>query len=286
MGLSDRDYAQHNQPGVHLQAPQSLTMQLVLINIGVYVAQVLLDGPERRVTSTLALYSGWFFEPWNVYRLLTYGFLHDVNSVAHIGLNMLILWMFGSEIEQRYGRREFLYFYLGAIVAAGLIWSLSELAHGTLATLVGASGGVSAVFALYALTWPNRQVLFMFFIPMPMWIAAAIAIFFDIQGALSRSGNVAFTAHLAGAVFGLYYYKFGFSPGRWIADRVNGMPKMSGPRLKVHRPDAGFTDEPAEDAVDEILRKIQREGQESLTRKERQTLERASRELQRKNRLD
>jgi membrane associated rhomboid family serine protease len=51
--------------------------------------------------------------------LLTYGFLHSTEDIAHILINMLVLFMFGREVEARYGKREFLLFYLVGIIAAG-----------------------------------------------------------------------------------------------------------------------------------------------------------------------
>ncbi len=284
MGLYDREYAQDDRPGVQLQMPQSLTMQLVLINVAVYLAQTF--GGDQ-VTGLLCLTSDWFQRPWEAYRLLSYGFLHSTRDIFHILMNMFVLWMFGREVEVRYGRREFLWFYLSAIVMAGLFWSVSEALNGTQAILVGASGGTVAVFVLFALTWPQRKMVLIFlpFYPIPAWVMAAAYVAYDAYGAMYRSSNVAFTAHLAGAVFALYYFKFNFSPGRWLADKFAGASVKRGPKLRVHVPDAA-PDEDEQDQVDEILRKIQREGQDSLTRRERQTLERASREYQRRNRRD
>ncbi|MGI9455442.1 MAG: rhomboid family intramembrane serine protease [Aeoliella sp.] len=277
MGLYDRDYAHGGEPGIHLQPPKTITTQLVLITACVYGLQIFVEG----FSNWFALDSGWFREPWKIYALLSYGFLHDVRGVEHILFNMLMLWMFGREIEHRYGRREFLLFYLWAIVFAGLFWSISESSMGRPASLIGASGGVSGLFVLYALNFPHRKVLFMFIIPMPMWVAALIIIGIDINGAIQRTSAIACTAHLAGAVAGLYYYKFGFSPFAWIADRFSGTRVGRRPKLRVHQPSDDDVSE-TDDRVDEILRKIQEQGQDSLTWRERRILEKASQQYQRK----
>lgn len=287
MGLYDREYGRYDdygqRPGVHLSAPRTITTKLVLVTFGVYLLQLVVQNS----TLYLLLPSNWFQRPWECYRLLTYGFLHDTGGVAHILINMAVLWMFGRELEQKYGAREFLWFYLSGIVFAGLVWSLLETFRNQPAVVVGASGGVSAVLALFALNFPHRKVLFMFFIPMPMWVAAVIGMLYDINLSMNRSSGIAGTAHLAGALFGLYYYRFNFSPGRWLADRFSGVSSGRKPKLRVHRPDAhddmtAVAEPDTDDAVDDILRKIKEQGQDSLTWRERRILEKASREYQKK----
>ena len=277
MGLYDRDYAYDSQPGIHLQRPKTITTQLVLITVCVYGLQLFV----QPFTSWFRLDSDWYLQPWNCYRLLSYGFLHDVHGIEHILFNMIMLWMFGREIEHRYGRREYLLFYLWAIVFAGLFWSISESSMGRYAQVVGASGGISGLFVLYALNFPRRQVLFMFIIPMPMWVAALIIVGMDINGAIQRTGVVACTAHLAGAVAGLYFYKFGLSPFAWLANRFSGTKLTRKPKLRLHEPTSEGGSE-IDDRVDEILKKIQEHGKDSLTWRERRILEKASQEYQRK----
>ena len=277
MGLYDRDYAYENQPGIHLQAPQTVTTKLVLINVVVYALQLFVEN----FTSWFELFSNWFETPWTFYTLLSYGFLHDTLGVQHILFNMIMLWMFGREIETIYGRRQYLLFYLWAIVFAGLFWSISEYSMGRPAPMLGASGGISGLFVLFALHYPHRQVLLFFLIPMPMWVVALLFIGHDIYGSIHRTSNIAFTAHLAGAVAGLYFYKFGFSPFAWIADRFSGVQLKRKPNLRLHTPD--FDDELQEDPrEEEILRKINEQGMESLTNSERRYLEKASERYRRK----
>ncbi|MEM8946776.1 MAG: rhomboid family intramembrane serine protease [Planctomycetota bacterium] len=285
MGLYDREYGRDDygqQPGIRLDGPRTLTTNLVLVTVGVYVAQIVVEG----LTGMLALPSDWFRRPWECYRLLTYGFLHDTRGMAHILINMAVLWMFGRELEAKYGKREFLWFYLSAIVFAGIGWSICEAFRNEPAGVVGASGGVAAVMALFALNFPHRKVLFMFFIPMPMWVAAVIGMLYDINLSLDRSSGIAGTAHLAGALFGLYYYRFNFSPGRWLADVASGMNNSRRPTLRVHHPesDSAYDDRESEmDArVNEILKKINEQGQDSLTWSERRFMEKASQEYQKR----
>lgn len=276
MGLYDRDYAYDREPGIHLSAPKSLTVQVVLFTVAVYVLQLLIEP----FTSWFALGDGWYRRPWQCYQLLTYGFLHDTSSAWHIALNMFMFWMFGREIEEKYGRRAFLLFYLWAIVFAGLMWSFSEAFMERQATLIGASGGVSGVFVLFALNFPRREVLLFFVIPLPVWVLAAFGVLVDLSYAMTRSGNIAGVAHLAGAVAGLYFYKFGLSPFAWIADRCSGISLPHKPKLRIHDPDQEGDD--FDEEVNRILRKIHEHGQSSLSAREQRTLQQASQQYQRK----
>ena len=283
MGLYDRDYTHDDrESGFQLAGPRSVTVTIVLINVAVYVAQQVM-GP--RFTDLFSLHADWFRQPWTFYQLLTYGFLHSPNDVAHILFNMLALWMFGQEVEQRIGRTEFLAFYLTAVVAAGAMWTVSELSFGSLSTMVGASGGITAVFVLFALFYPHRQILLMYVIPVPAWLAALGFVGFDLVGAVRRSGSIACVAHLAGAVFGLYYYKLNWRLAPAFEKLWSRSPTRNQPRLRVHEPSIEEPDDSEDDLsreVDRILEKIQQTGQESLSASERSILERASRRARQK----
>lgn len=282
MGIYDRDYQRggnyDREPGFYLGAPRTMTTNLILITCALFVVQKL-AGPWYE--NAFALNASWYREPWKAYQLLTYGFLHASDDLWHIVLNMLGLWFFGRDVEYRYGRREYLTFYLVSIVIAGLVWTLAEIPSGGVPAAIGASGGVTAVVILFAFNFPYRTVLFMFFLPMPMWVAAVIFVGLDAYGAVNRSGNVAFSAHLGGALFAFLYYKWGgrleqFTPNLSALKQLRPRPK-----LRVHDPDADQS-ATTESRVDEILKKIQEHGQDSLTRGERRILEEASREYQKR----
>lgn len=283
MGLYDRDYQRggyyDDQPGVYLSGPRTMATKLVIVTAAVYLAQILLG---RWFTEALLLPANWYEQPWQIYRLLTYGFLHAPNDLWHILLNMFALWMFGREVEYRYGQREFLAFYLAAIVVAGVVWTLAEIPSQFASVMMGASGGVTAVLILFALNFPHQTVLFMFFIPMPMWVLALLIVGMDVLGAMNRSGNIAFTAHLGGAAFGFLYYQWSWRLERWLprSDWLKRFRRK--PKLRVVDPEEDVDE--AEERLNEILKKIHEHGQDSLTRGERRFLEQASREYQKKKR--
>lgn len=273
MGIYDRQYARDDQPGLHLSAPQTMTVRIIVATAAIYFAQLIIPA----IYEWGALQYDWFRRPWTLFQLLTYGFLHSPDDVLHILVNMFMLWMFGREVERVIGPRQYLGFYLTAIGFAGLVWALLQWLEGSPAQLVGASGGVAAIVALFALNFPRRQILFMFAIPMPMWVCALLLVILDINHAMDVSGTVAGTAHLAGALYGFLYFRSGVNPGLWLWDRAGGLAPKGKPRLRVHQPDSDES-VAANDEVDDVLRKIKREGQESLTRRERKILEKASRQ--------
>lgn len=293
MGLYDRDYERErsydDRPGFHLGGQISMTTKLVIVMFAIYVVQVITQPSQPTspvddgwFTNTFRLYADMFLRPWYLFELVSYGFLHDPDDFRHIIFNMLGLWFFGRMVEERYGTREYLTFFLIAVIVAGLVWIFCELiAHRGFehVPMLGASGAIAAVLILFAMNFPHQTVLFMFIIPMPMWLLAVILVVFDAYGAIGRSGNVAFTAHLGGAAFGYLYYRWG---GRFETRLPSGnfwKRLKPGPKLRVHDPEQLDADA---QRLDEILKKIQDHGQESLTRSERRFMEKTSREYQKR----
>ncbi len=293
MGLYDRDYERERNyyndgPGFRMTpGAWSMNTKLIVFMFAVYVVQ-LITRESGWFTSTFSLHPDVFRRPWQAYQLLTYGFLHDPTNISHIVWNMVALFFFGRPIEQRYGSREYITFFCTAVVFAGLVWLVGELITNgggngdrIRPIMLGASGGISAVLILFAMNYPHQTVYFMLLFPMPMWVLALIIVIVDAYGALSRSGKVAFTAHLGGAAFGYLYYKWGrrlgtLLPGEGFWNRIK-----PGPKLRVLDPDQAEADE---SRMDEILKKIQEHGQDSLTRSERRFLEKASLEYQKRRR--
>ena len=287
MGIYDRDYERERYDdegglGVHLGGERTLTTNVVIFMFVVYGVQ-LLAGPW--FTNLLSLQGDSLVRPWRWYEFVTYGFLHDPQDLKHIIFNMLGFWIFGRAVEQRCGRNEYLLFFLASIVFAALCWVISEfIAHGELSrvTLVGASGGVTAVLVLFALSFPHQQVFVFGVLPMPAWVFAMLIVGIDLLNAVNRTegATVAYTAHLGGAAFAGLYFKSRLRFERWLPAATWWRRLRPGPKLRVHMPDS---DEDSTDReVDDILKKIQEQGQDSLTRRERRILERASREYQKR----
>lgn len=146
-----------------------------------------------------------------------------------------------------------------------------------------------AVLAVFIWYFPRQEVLIWGILPVPAWVMGLIIAYFDISGAVARSGNVAHVAHIGGAVFGLLYAWRGWSL-TGLADVGSRLRQMRR-RFKVVRPDDDFRSGPDDEdevslqaKVDAILEKISRSGESSLTRDERDTLTRASRRFKGRSR--
>lgn len=295
MGFYEREYYREERPGVNVPPFfRTAVGVLMAVTVAVFFADGLLTPQTHDINGFLALQEKTLTEPWNWWRFVTYGFAHG--GLWHIVFNMLGLFFFGRDMETLYGRKEFVSLYLLLLAVAGLGWAVVEQlgSNPGAANVVGASGAVSGIVILYALNFPRRTVLLMFVIPAPAWVAGVILVATDAYTALQDAqgdmvGNVAYTAHLSGAAFAFLYFRL-----RWNFSRFTdgwSLARWSRrPRLRVHEPDRG---EAAEDhneeqelsaEVDRILEKIHRQGEGSLTRRERRTLENASREYQRRRR--
>jgi membrane associated rhomboid family serine protease len=284
MGIYDRPYFQDEPRGIQLRAPQSIVVTLVLINVAVFVVDLLSRDANGvgMLTRYGSLRADVFDRPWELWQLLTYGFLHSLRDIGHILFNMLVLWFLGRDIESIYGKKEFLQLYLSLVITSGLVWALGEYLQGEPAHAVGASGAVSGVVMLFILHFPHRTLLLWMVVPIPAWLLGVVWIGLDILGALDpQSERIAYSAHLAGALFGFLYFKTRWHLGRLIPSG-RFLSKLRGPRLRVHGSDDGEQD--LERKIDRILEKINRSGIDSLTSQERRELEKHSRRMQQKHR--
>lgn len=148
------------------------------------------------------------FLPW---QLVTYGFMHG--GFAHIFFNMFALWMFGREIEIRWGSTRFLFYYLFCVAGAGvlqlLVASLSLDSTGPYPT-IGASGGTYGVLLAFGMLFPHRRILLLF-PPIPMEARFFVIVFGGLElvyGVTGLNTGVAHFAHLGGMVFGLLLILF------------------------------------------------------------------------------
>jgi membrane associated rhomboid family serine protease len=135
------------------------------------------------------------------YRLLTSGFLHL--NLMHLGMNMVVLYLFGTRIEMFFGPVQFLIIYLGSIVGGSLLALYVHRHHDYRA--LGASGGVSGVLLAHILLFPGSRIN-MYFVPIgiPSWLFAAVYLLSAFYGMQRQIGNVGHDAHLGGALVGLF----------------------------------------------------------------------------------
>lgn len=187
--------------------------RIILACAGVYFLQVVLDRLAPQAGGYLLVYFSLI--PSSVmhgyiWQVVTYSFLHG--SVMHLLVNMLTLWMFGSQEEQDWGSRRFLEFYLFCVVGAALVtlvvaylgWGMTPET-----ATVGASGGIYGLLIAFGMLYGDREI---FLFPFPFMIKAkylvGILIFIVLISTFQPSqGGVANFAHLGGLFFGFLYLK-------------------------------------------------------------------------------
>lgn len=281
MGIYDRDYYR-NEPRRFFSGNWSAVIVLILINVAIFVIDQFTDRYDRHthwLDAHMALYPDLLSHPWDFWTLLTYGFAHDPGSIEHVGINMFVLWLFGMDVERLYGRERFIRLYLSLVVATGIAWLVIQAFSHEPAPVIGASGAIMGIMAVYVLNFPNRTFLLYFVVPVPAWVLGVIYVGMDIFGVVSRpNDHVAHAAHIAGVLFGLLYVRTGWCLASLVPKRLPRWAKIGGPKLRVRsEQDEPKTQREVQQRVDEILEKISREGESSLTPAERRELEELSR---------
>ncbi|NCF72733.1 MAG: rhomboid family intramembrane serine protease [Gammaproteobacteria bacterium] len=150
------------------------------------------------------------FPPFMPWQLVTYGFMHDTRSLMHILFNMLMLWMFGRDLERMMGVRRFLIYYMVCVVGAGIVQLLVGVMQGWGVPTVGASGGVFGILLAYGMAFPNRRIMLMF-PPIPMkakYFVIMLGLFELSIGFSGVNNGVANFAHLGGMLFGFLLIRY------------------------------------------------------------------------------
>ncbi|MCU0342595.1 MAG: rhomboid family intramembrane serine protease [Ignavibacterium sp.] len=283
---------------------------LLIINGVVFFIQLLLDNLTFSGYPAWYIMNRWFAlnpisgvdaagNPFNfqVWQLITYQFMHG--GFWHILFNMFALWMFGSSIEDIFGSKKFLIFYLLAGVSAGLLHLfISPLLGSAPAVTIGASGSVYGVLIAYAMFFPDNYIIsFPLFIPIKAKYLVGIYIVIEFLSVDSASSGVAHLAHLGGALFAFLYIMFDKNsyvslknlfnrsfyykskPKREIftnpfsRDSQNGNDVQDAKYYDINDKE---TDQVSQAEIDKILDKISQSGYQNLTEHEKKILFKAS----------
>ncbi len=286
--------------------------QLIIINIGVFLLQSLLE------SINFGSYPGWYFlnryfalnpltgiDPagqaynFQIWQPITYQFMHG--GFSHIFFNMFMLWMFGNEIENIMGSKKFLVFYLlSGIGAAAVQLLIGPALSNHLAFTIGASGAVYGVMIAFALFFPDRQIYVYFLFPVKAKYLIAFLVLIEFMSVGDMS-LVAHLAHIGGALTGFgfimldkknnynidaLFNKVKDSASSFTSSSSSkGFRKPSGNIFgKKNVQDAEFYDindvkktpTPTPSEVDAILDKISASGYQNLTAEEKRILFEAS----------
>ncbi|MCB1303846.1 MAG: rhomboid family intramembrane serine protease [Leptospiraceae bacterium] len=257
----------------------------------------------------LALHFGQNFHPAQI---LTHIFVSDPGPNApffskfmSVLFDGIILYGFGTQLEMLWGRRHFLRYFLICLLGGLATWGLVHLFISGDFPIWGYSAGISGMLIAFAVIWPDRQILFMFVIPLRMkWLILILLVMLialgQLQGLILYSGGA-----LAGALYLFYHAR----RGRVMAENPRGFQgstrssSISGGigAQHLHEKESGgitgwWKDRQKKkrlrkkqeeidrrismkEEVDRLLQKISEEGMDSLTRKEKAFLDQASREF-------
>jgi membrane associated rhomboid family serine protease len=252
---------------------------LLISNVAIYVLQLLTPlFSGDWMLNWLALNRADAIFGFRIWQFITYMFLHDPNGPLHIIFNMLLLWMFGGEVERTLGTREFLKYYFTCGLGGGLM-------HVILfpSPVVGASGAIYGIMAAFAIMFPERVITLLLFLVVPVQIKAkwlviglsAIALLFGFLGLFGGGGSVAHFAHLGGVITGFIYLKVDWRfahLGEWLRQK-------QGSNRAVQQLKRQQNIQRIKERVDEILDKINEVGYEHLDESERKILRDASERL-------
>jgi len=187
---------------------------LIIINVAIwFVLQVLVEGFLKvPLTNMFSLVPARVIFDFHVWELVSYMFLHSL-QVTHILFNMLMLWFFGAELEQRWGGKYFLFFYLFTGIGAAALYCLGmgiyAAATGSHASLmipvVGASGAIFGLMLAQGILFGERIIYFFMLFPMKTKYFVMIMGVVQIASMLTSGvsgGEVAYLAHIGGLASG------------------------------------------------------------------------------------
>jgi len=259
-------------------------MILIIVNVSVFVVQLLfstissqwggvspgtgIDGMVSQVALGPDQFTiiFWLYQPFAIGKLwlwqfVTYMFLHSVSSPWHLIFNMLVLWMFGSEVERAMGTRKFLSMYFTAGVFAGIFCCLFTPDS----PIIGASGAIFAVEIAFAMFFPNTTIIFYIFPIKAKYLVMIFAGITVISCIMPASGSTAHFAHLGGLIYGFLFIRYEPRLSSFLLSWQNQQHKKEYQK-----------DEDIKRQVDVLLDKVNRGGMKSLTRRERNFLRSAS----------
>lgn len=247
---------------------------LIIANIAVFVVQQI---GGMSFTEIFGLQTN-FLRHFMIWQVFSYMFLHG--GLLHLFFNMLILWLFGTEVEGAWGSKAFLKYYIICGIGAGVIQALFNIwVFPSSNIIIGASGAIYGILLAFALIDPEREITFLFLLVLPIHVKAKYLVTALAETALFAgfftNDGVAHFAHLGGMLVGFLYLKIDWrvsAAGTWIRRQKASreVVKQAKKRQQSIR---------LRESVDHILDKINEVGYENLTQDEKALLKQASQQL-------
>ena len=180
---------------------------LLIVNTAVFILwSFATDGVQAAVRDYLALSPAGVLKSLEIWQLVTYLFLHG--GVWHLIFNMLTLWMFGTPLEQSWGTRRFIKYYLICGIGAGVCDIVLRAALGQWGPpTIGASGAIYGLLLAFGVCFPDQTVLMGFLFPIKAKYMVMIYAAVELYMSLGVNTGVSNVAHLGGMAVGFVYLK-------------------------------------------------------------------------------
>jgi rhomboid family protein len=182
---------------------------LIIANVAVYALTLVAYKP---IYAWFGLTPAAVFTQGRIWQMATYLFVHSTDPL-HVLFNMLFLWLFGIDLEKRWGTQNFVKYYaltgIGAGVCVAVMSALPfEFTRSSYnVPTVGASGAIFGIMLAWALLFPHRQIFFMMMFPLPARVFVLIMGGLQFVYLLRGNTGVSSLAHLGGLVVGWFYLK-------------------------------------------------------------------------------
>lgn len=222
----------YGRPQIRIGGPMTPAVKMLLIaNAAVFlftfIPSITSEGLNAVVflQTYLGMTPALFWGQFTLWMPFTYLFLHG--GLFHILFNLLMLWMFGGDVENVLGTKRFVIYYFVCGVGAGLL--VAALQPGMAIPTIGASGAIYGVLLAYGLFFPERVIYVYGIFPVKAKILVLIsAVLVFLSSMSSQSGGISHIAHLGGLVFGFIYIK-----RNWLFGLLRGVRKKRKKNAKV-----------------------------------------------------
>jgi len=274
VSFQDRQYYQEpygmgggRMGGFGLPRPSPMVKYLLIANCVIFLLQLAFRGKLE------TLFAATVYHPFQVWRLITFQFLHDTGTPFHLLFNMIGLYFLGPLLERSWGAKRFITFYLTCGLVGGLLFVVfTSIGWLSGEYIIGASGGILGMLAACAVLFPQVTVILILF-PVPIRLAAILLCVVYMLSVLTNMANAGGDlCHLGGMATGFVWV------GRpYIKAWLSRLSATSYQKKSKKR-------EMLQYELDRILAKVHEQGIQSLSGKEKKILQQATEE-QKRNRM-
>lgn len=297
MGIEDRDYYRDTPRGSMFNRVGGTTL-LILAFVAAYCGQIFSAQKEGNDFTELLIFKSEAIIKGEIWRLFTYAFLH-AGLISVICTILFLIW-FARPIEDTQGSGEFIVFFILTTIIGSVAYFIVSMLTALNLELYGPSALILSLLILTALRDPRRTILLFFVIPVPIWAIVILYALVDMAGFFGGKNPAILVLHLASGAFTFLYHAYSVRVTGWFTPNRDREPVRNRNRQKLRiyqeapLPESNAyplnesseaevpvtlepngLDEHLEAKVDEILEKVSKHGQESLTDQERTILKQA-----------